>query len=336
MLIQERGGRNLLISHIADSDGIGSLVLCRLNPFECNNDVLLVKTHNLHNVIVDLKNKNFYRDFRGYSKIYISDLSIQENIARLIDSSPELRKRILNFDHHCINYDTKKFEFVHSVCEKNGIKNSGTSLFYEYLLRKYPYDAIINSKKIRGFVEAIRSYDNFEHVISGDFTGKYLGYLLCCMGISKYVSRFEKVLSEETDKDLSFSKTENEIILNFERREERYINECDKNLIRIRIRRHMVGVSLSNKFKSSVGYELSRRHKSELDYIMIFDPNIRSFSLRTANELDLSKIVREISGAGGGLKQAAGGPFNEQSYWIYNEVMKKAAFEGKSGLVKIK
>ena len=72
--------KKLIISHIADIDGLGSVVLSKI-IFK-NIDYILVELPDLQKTIKDLIDTNKYKE---YEEIFITDLSISNELAKRID-----------------------------------------------------------------------------------------------------------------------------------------------------------------------------------------------------------------------------------------------------------
>ena len=109
-----------------------------------------------------------------------------------------------------------------------------------------------------------------------------------------FVSKVNKIICDRCDKEL-----------------EEYLDYCDKNLIRIKFLDYNVGLSISNKYRSSVGNLLSEKYKDELDFILIADYERESFSIRTVNDINVGNIAATLGG--GGHDKAAGFPMNDET-----------------------
>ena len=88
-----------------------------------------------------------------------------------------------------------------------------------------------------------------------------------------------------------------------------YLDYCDKNLIKMNFLDYYIGLSISTKYRSSVGNFLGEKYKDELDFILIANYERESFSLRAVNDIDVSKIAHDLGG--GGHEKAAGFPMND-------------------------
>ena len=126
-----------LFTH-TDLDGIGCAVLAYLAFGRDNVDV---EYYNYDGV--DDRVKAFLSDpdlRNSYDEIYITDISISEELAKTIDVfiNPF---NIHLFDHHATALGLNKYDWCEVKVEMdNGIKTSGTELFWKYLYNIGAYE----------------------------------------------------------------------------------------------------------------------------------------------------------------------------------------------------
>ena len=293
-------GRDLLVTHIKDVDGLGCAVLTKLvSP---STGIILADIEELPLIIKRIENK-------GYSNIFITDLAINEELAKYISTNPHLKYAVHHFDHHKPNYDASLYPFVNSVVEIKGIKESGTSLYYKYLCDTYPNNEKLKTATMQKFVKGIQKRDTTNELEDETYKiGGNLTQLLVYYGEEEFIKVF-------TSKLLSgcglFDEKEQRIIAAKETEMNNYIAECDKHLYFIKIDGLNVGVSISSMYRTELGIKLSRKYP-EVDYILIVDYARECFSLRTVkNNIDLRSIALKYGG--GGHTQAAGIPFKTES-----------------------
>ena len=290
----------LIISHVSDIDGMGSVILSKLLG---NYDVMLLMVEEVKDCLKSLFNNS-------YKQIYMCDLSIPDDMADIVD---EKIKNIKHFDHHPSNTYVNKYEWSTVIPQINGFKPSGTSLFYDYLTNN---KILQKSVKLDEFVEAIRSYDTWDFVNTNNLLGKHLTMIFSMYGPLKFINTFYKRL---TDESVNFELNDLEKNLIEIKTDEmnNYIMECDKNLIKTKFLNYNVGISISESFRSELGNRLSNKYKNELDFILIVDFHRMSYSMRTVNDIDLGKIAKTLGG--GGHEKAAGFPMNnENNELIFN------------------
>lgn len=296
MIKIDNNSDKLIISHISDIDGMGSVILAKLI---FNIDVYLLAIEEVRDTLNDLVKNNKYKE------IYMCDLSIPDDMADMLDGKLPLK----HFDHHQTNTYVSKYDWSIVISEINGFKPSGTSLFYDYLVNNYN-EEIIHSEKVKQFVEAVRSYDTWDFVNTKNMLGKYLTMIFSMYGQIKFIDTFYNRLLDDNI-NFELNDLEKSLIEIKTEEMENYINDCDKNLIKTKFLDYNVGITISELFRSELGNRLSEKYKNELDFILIVDFHRRSYSTRTVNDIDLGEICKKLGG--GGHKKAAGFPMNKEN-----------------------
>ena len=292
--------RILLITHDADMDGMGCAILA--NIIFDNLDVIYTNPDDLESILLDLINSKKHLE---YKEIFITDLGLRNSCYEIIESN--LKDKLLHFDHHQTD---KSCSWSTVLIDIDGFKPSATSIFYDYLLDRFKDNEILKKDSTSELVEAIRSYDTYQF----KQTGNMLGYKLTNVFVN--IERNEllhSILERLYSNDTSFNLTDEEIKINdrCDKELEEYLDYCDKNLIRIKFLDYNVGLSISNKYRSSVGNLLSEKYKDELDFILIADYERESFSIRTVNDINVGNIAATLGG--GGHDKAAGFPMNDET-----------------------
>lgn len=309
------GGKNLIISHASDVDGITPPILARL--LENDIDIIFCDPVELFEVLKNV-------DPSKYQVIYITDLPISNYAAEYINQNENLKAKIKHFDHH--ESIPSHYSFINEVVKLGDIKQSGTSLFYQYLLTLYPDHVLLNNSTLKEYIEAVRVNDTSEEDWLSDDPSKYfllgrkLTILLSLISREVFVNKFTKLFQTlETDiftiEELNMITKQEEYIAN-------HIKKCDAALIRMDIDGHKVGVIVTTEFRSEVGNALSKKYP-ELDYILIVDEKRKSFSFRTVRpDINVYLIAKSLCSTGGGHPKAAGMPFCEENAWLLNQIYK--------------
>lgn len=296
MIKIDNNSDKLIISHVADIDGMGSVILSKL---VYKMDILLLSTEEIRNNLNNLLIENKYKE------IYMCDLSIPDDMADIINGKLPIK----HFDHHPTNTYVSKYEWSTVIPEIDGFKPCGTSLFYDYLVNNTD-DKIIHSEKAKQFVEAVRSYDTWDFVNTNNLLGKYLTMIFSMYGPIKFIDTFYNRLIDDNI-NFELNDLEKSLIEIKKEEMESYIKECDKNLIKTKFLDFNVGITISELFRSELGNRLSEKYKDELDFILIVDFHRESYSTRTVNDVDLGEICKSLGG--GGHKKAAGFPMNKEN-----------------------
>lgn len=169
----------LLFTHSQDIDGIGCAILankafkaCKIEPTKTFDITSNVKKY--------IASKEIY----NYDKIYVTDLCIKEPVLDFIDNDKELKEKLLVLDHHKteIEEGNNKYDFVNIIVENNGLKESGTSLFYKYLLEN---GYLKESKILNEIVEWTRQYDVWDWQKENNYNAKKLHILFEILGLEK-------------------------------------------------------------------------------------------------------------------------------------------------------
>lgn len=151
-----------LFSH-TDLDGIGCAILAYLAYGRENVDVEYCNYDD-----VDGKIREFYLcgNPEEYDAIYITDISVDEEVAAEIDSGVAVGQKWKLFDHHATALWLNQYEWCEVLVEdETGLKMSGTALFYNYLVLNGFFDHYIMNDRVMNnicrFVDIVRDYDTW-------------------------------------------------------------------------------------------------------------------------------------------------------------------------------
>jgi len=289
-----------LISDISDIDGVTPVILSTLafKDFEY---------HLLHVTQLDnyLKEKIEEHFFDSYDKIFITDLCMSEEMAQEIEKS-SIRDKIQVFDHHYRNMHLNSYDFIKVVDERNGIHESGTSLYYEFLLENYP-NRNIAKNSVSYMVSLVRLNDTWEWKKFQVEEARYLPILLSYYGIDGYISNYVKFLVENDT--FYFTEVETMLIEVEKKRVLDYIEEQKEKIIFKEIQGHPVGIVFAELYRSDLGNALADFYQDKVDFIIIIYMN-RSISYRgVKEEISVADFVAIYGG--NGHKLAAGSPLPE-------------------------
>ncbi len=288
----DRMKKNLIISHIADMDGLGGVILTKL--VFSNVEVILTEPDDLETYIEELLKDNKYEQ---YERIFVTDLGMRGNTGHIINNSP-LKDILLHFDHHETNSEVNIYPWSTVISKIGDFKPSGTSIFYEYLLNTYPENDVLKYNSLKELVEGIRSYDTYQFKETGDMLGYNLTSILVEVGRDKIIdSIIDRILYDDKE-HFNLTEKEIEIYKKSDKELEDYLKWCDDNLIRMNFMGYNIGLSISTKFRSSVGNLLSEKYKDELDFILIANYERESFSIRTVNDINIGQICKILGGGG--------------------------------------
>lgn len=279
-----------------DLDGVGCAILAKM---VFNADITFVGPKNINEHIKNYVENQKYKEFE-YT--YITDLSVNEEIAEMINNS-EMQNRCLLLDHHKTAKWLNKYSWSFVEIENQRGRTSGTSLFYDYLTETMSLAETHLLDFVDEFVELVRKYDTWQWKDDNDPVPKMWNDLLWIYGRDKFI---ETTIEKIKSKRIVFTEIE-EIILQYKQKEINKDIKVKGNEIRyLEFLGYKIGVVFAERFVSELGNDLCELHP-EIDFIAIIDIGSAQISYRTVkNNIDVSSIA-EIFG-GGGHNKAAGNP----------------------------
>lgn len=287
----------LLLSHIADPDGITPIIL--LNLLNEKFEYKLFEVNDLSKYVEESIDNN---EFDKYERIFITDLGVTRECADKINAS-KYKDKIKLFDHHESRYYLNDYDFAIVTEEVNGFKECGTSLFYKYLVDTYKND-ILTKESVITFVELVRENDTWQFT---DFEkdAHDLSTLFSFYGRDAYIDIYTNFL-KNNDK-FFFSNTELIILKSLNRKMQEYLEDMEDKVIIRNINGYNVGIVFAERYRSNLGNHLAHVYKDKVDFICMINLT-RHMSLRGIKENKPVNKFAEIYG-GGGHPLAAAMPY---------------------------
>lgn len=305
-----------LFSH-TDLDGAGCAILAYLAFGRDNVDVEYCNYDD-----VDGKVREFYLcgNPEEYDAIYITDISVDEEVAAEIDSLVDSGQKWRLFDHHATALGLNQFAWC-EVRVNNTIgnqKTSGTEMFFKRLvdidrinIEVFKPEVINNTIK---FVQIVRNYDTWRWKELGEegFACKQVNDLFYIYGREDFIEWTLKRLKYYGSYP-EFPSFSDEDLLLLEQKQkdiDRYIEKKDKHLMaRTDAFGYTYGVIFAEQYFSELGNRLCELYP-ELDYVAIIDICSGKVSYRTIrDDLDVGGTIAHSNG-GGGHPKAAGSTFD--------------------------
>lgn len=312
-----------LFTH-TDLDGVGCAILAYL-AFGKEN--VAVEYCNYDDI--DLKVSQFF--IKGnpgeYDKVFITDISINDDLAATIDhyAKPGLWQL---FDHHQTALGLNKYEWCNVLIEASngsGLKTCGTELFgvdllsSKGLVNRYHWGTLNN---ILQFIGIVRDYDTWRWTTMGrdGIVSKNMNDLLDIYGRERFINvmfarirMYNSFPSITPEENLLLAERMNEI--------DRYVMQKNKQLIPAKdIHGHSYGYVFAERFFSELGNQLCQMNPG-LEYIVMIDICNGKVSYRTTrDDLNLGTEIAHSYG-GGGHAKAAGSTFDRE--YISGLVVKK-------------
>ena len=285
----------LLFTHSQDIDGMGCAVLAR----KAFGDYTLVPTKTFEitkNVENYIKSKKIY----DFDKIYVTDLCIKEPVLKFIDNDEILKNRLLVLDHHKteIEEGNNKYDFVNIIVQKNGRKESGTSLFYNYLIQN---NYLQRSNILDELVEWTRQYDVWDWESKNNINARNLHVLFEILGYDAYL----KIINDKVDKlnSIVFNNYEKEVI-------DKFNKEMEKDILNILNDMKCVDLSIDGnifkvgfvkcpyKYRNDMNKFIKKNNVYNIDAVGMIMTDIETVSYRQVKDIDVSIISKYFGGKG--------------------------------------
>lgn len=304
-----------LFSHIADCDGLTPVILSKLT-FE-KVDYFLAEISDIDEVFLkELSHLDEY-DF-----IFMTDICVDEEVIQQIPQT--ILDKMLVFDHHISRQHLNKYPFITVIVEDDKkIMQSGTTLYYEYLLKQYPNPNLLK-QATKKMVSLVRSLDTWQWDNDKEEALK-LGSCLNILGREEYIDYFYKyILTHDT---FAFEEKLDYVLELEEKRAKAYIQERKKQIISMEIHPYRIGCVFAENHRSILGNTLANEFADIYDFIVIVNIS-RSISYRGIKDIDLSVFASRYGGQG--HKLAAGSPLpNHLREDVLSMIFKDAKIEEK-------
>ena len=296
-----------LFTH-TDLDGIGCAILAKL-AFGTN----VVNVEYCDYDDINKKVEEYFNSSFNYD-CHITDISISEELACKINESD---RHFQLLDHHATALGLNKFDWcIVEVENKDGIKTSGTEMYYRYLV----YNGYLNrSDALNRFVELIRDYDTWRWSTLGDkgVICKQVNNLLYLYGREKFI---DWCITEIWENSFPTLYNSDELVLEIEQNNiDNYIKEKNEQMIIMPLCNRTCGVVFAERYFSELGNRLCQMNP-EIDFAVLIDMR-GAVSYRTIkDDIDLGKDIAKLFG-GGGHPKAAGSSFaNGVQFDVINKI----------------
>lgn len=297
-----------LFTH-TDLDGVGCAVLAKF-AFGNDVDIEYCNYDEINAKVEEYFNSGFEHE------CHITDISINEELAYKISKSG---KKYHLLDHHATALNLNKFDWCNVKVEnEDGIKTSGTELYYHYLMDNgYLNEADVLDR----FSELVRNYDTWRWSTLGDngIICKQVNDLLYIYGRNKFIDWCLAELHFDTFPRLEYA---DKLVLEIEQNNiDNYVKKKNEQMIKTVLCDKICGVVFAEKYFSELGNRLCQMNP-DIDFVAMIDMS-GTVSYRTVkDDIDLGKDVAYVFG-GGGHAKAAGSRFDNGTkydviYKIFN------------------
>lgn len=296
MIKKQDNNKILIISHMADCDGMGSIIL-GIKYFK-NIDYILCEASDLECLLKE--------DFSNYEQIFICDLPFFKETINVIENNSYLKEHLKHFDHHESSVSDNGHSFVNEIISTNGLTVSATYLFYQYLKS---LSVKLNKKFYEEFVEGVRAYDIFDK--NGAFElGKKITNVFTLM---EPVSFIDYICSLDDNKEFMITKEIDNLILSNEKKMNNYFEKAYEKIVITDYKGYKMAVTINEQYRSLLGNYICNNDKN-IDFVLIINFERLSCSLRCEkDDVDVSKIAGEFHHNGGGHIKASGFTLDSES-----------------------
>ena len=309
-----------------DLDGIGCAIVAKLAFDEVDVEYCDYKD-------VNGKVREFYLNDgdKLYDAVYITDISVDDEVAEEINQIVSIDGKWKLFDHHATALNLNKYSWcLVSVMNDDEFetKTSGTELFYKYLLhnRYFEKHTFYVKNNLARFVEIVRDYDTWrwkEELGEDGIVCKQVNDIFHIYGRDKFIDwSIDKIRDRLGLEYPNFDDMDKFILEQKQKDIDIYIAKKNKQLINVIDNfGYTCGVVFAERFFSELGNKLSELHP-ELDYIAMIDISYGGVSYRTTrDDIDLGGEIAHSFG-GGGHRKAAGSTFDAErmKYLVMNDI----------------
>lgn len=298
----------LLFTHEQDIDGMGSIILAK-KAFQ-EFDYITCKTFEVNNKVQKtIDDKSIY----DYDFVFVTDICIKEPLLSLINNDEKLKHKLRVLDHHKSEIDegNDKYDFVTIEIENDKGKCSGTSLFYEYLIK---HNLIKRAKALDDYVEWTRQYDTWEWKKYNNDKGRMLHILFETLGYEKYI-KFAYELTNSNE--IIFNDEYLNIINEFNRKLADDVNEILKDM---KVYELVIGeicykigyVKCPYKYRNDISEFVMQNNIYDIDTVGMIMTDTNTVSYRNVKDIDASVIAVYFGGKG--HKSAASNPQSNNEF----------------------
>ena len=297
-----------LFTH-TDLDGVSCTILAYLVFGRENVDVEYCEYDNVNEKVGEFYG---WKDSSDYDKIFITDISIKDELASSINNWGVGRWRL--FDHHATALGLNKYEWC--TVDTMNAKTSATELFYLYLYlwehEQFNHLSINTIENMDRFAEIVRDYDTWrwkEELGEEGVVCKHINDLFYIYGRDEFIDVTLNCLTKQLDYP-NFTPTEVMLLQQKQKDIDIYVEEKNKQLFsQLDAFGNEYGVVFAERYFGELGNRLSEMHP-EYAYIAMIDISRGKVSYRTVKEnIDLGTEISHSFG-GGGHTNAAGITFD--------------------------
>ena len=281
----------LIFTHGIDIEGYGGAILGQL-AFE-EPEICFADNFNLDEKFI---NKLENREITNFDKIFIVDHCLSYEVCEIVNKNETIKNKIRVFDHHNSRLAQNDFSWVNVIDKDSKGKCSGTSLFYQFLIKE---GLLKKTAALDNYVELTRAYDTWEWTKTDNQDANRLNVLALALGREDYIAHMLDKLTQNAV--FVFDETENACIDNFLYEFNLKVKYYFEKIQKISFQGFRAGyVEIEEFYKNDIATRVRTSHLAkELDFLLMPIVDLGTVSLRNVKEgFDVSKVA-EIYGGGG-------------------------------------
>lgn len=291
--------KTLILSHKADIDGLSPVIF--LNLIRPNLDVCLL---NANDICPKVKEIIQNKSYKNYDEIYITDLTLDKETCELIMSTG-YDDKFFAFDHHALNLVANNYPFATAVSTNDqGVNECATSLFYKFLVGKYP--EIFDKQSLRDYTELVRLSDTWDWAKTNNQDANKLSDLLNILGREEYILTFTDFL--KSNQKFKFTDSQLYLLEVEQKRIKRYLEESEKTMFHATLCGHPCGIVFAEQHRSLLGNYLAEKYSYCIDFVVLINMQ-QGISFRCNKDNVNVGEIATIYGGGGHVK-ASGAPMD--------------------------
>lgn len=290
----------LIFTHKSDIDGMGGVILANLAFEEVT--YILTETFNLPKEV-----SKFYENGKiyNYDKIYVTDLWLEEPMLSKVANDKKLKDKFFVFDHHesALKENNNQYAFTNITIKNGRGLCSGTSLFYEYLLKEGYLEK--ENKAIAEFCELTRQYDTWEWTtIYHNEIPHELTLLFDILGSNAFIKLMTEKLKTSTS-PFKFNKTEKMLIANKKRQVKEKLKNYQRKMIIKEVCNLNAGIIfIDYEYRNDIA-EYLRKAKTNIDFVILIAMDYGTISYRSIKDNVNVRLIAESYGGKGHDKSAS-------------------------------
>ena len=276
---------------------------------------VLCETFNLQNEVAA-----YYEDGR-IDRVFVTDLWLDAPMLSTIANDEQLKDKFFVFNHHksVLEGNTNIYPFTTIQISDEKELCSGTSLFYEYLVRIGLIDGL--SQAIYDFSELTRKYDTWEWKTKYDGEMPHeLSLLFDAVGCEGYITLLYEKLRQSKNESFSFTELEKMLIQNKIAQVEEKIENYAKKVYYSEILGYKAGiVFIDYEYRNDLA-EYFRQQGYDMDFAMLIALDSGTVSYRSIKDDMNVRLIAEAMG-GKGHDKAASSPISEEQKKVLVKIL---------------